>query len=335
MGYSMFSMAQLLLATAATATPVFKIKLGSTVTSAPVTGRAFLFISKDNATEPRYLVGDDLSTSQFFGVDIDGLTSADDVEVDKDVLGYPLTTLSDVPVPAVYTVQAVIQPYHLYDKRADNHTLWLPRVEVNRFEGGDIFSSPGTFYSTPQTVHLGDSTPSATLVVDHVEAARTPVRISAANDTDYIKHVSVTSALLSAFWGEPVTLEACVLLPWGFKEHPELKYPVFLYHGHYHDDWATPAYFSETCAQQLPWTPCMRHDSHKQILSHSHSLRVASALTVADHRRRGSRDTKRFRPSMRMPSIRTGRARTASSRALGASSSRSSTPTRTTTTRTP
>ena len=35
-------------------------------------------------------------------------------------------------------------------------------------------------------------------------------------------------------------------MPWQFDERPDLTYPTFLYHGHYHDDWATPAYFSET-----------------------------------------------------------------------------------------
>jgi len=42
-----------------------------------------------------------------------------------------------------------------------------------------------------------------------------------------------------------VFLEATVLLPFGFEAHPKARYPVFLYQGHYHADWATPVPFSE------------------------------------------------------------------------------------------
>ena len=50
-------------------------------------------------------------------------------------------------------------------------------------------------------------------------------------DTRYIKHVKIKSALLTKFWGRPMELGACVLLPHGFDEHPEARYPLIVNHG--------------------------------------------------------------------------------------------------------
>src|SRR5690606_35300945 len=58
----------------------------------------------------------------------------------------------------------------------------------------------------------------------------------APEDTKYIKHIKMKSELLSKFWGEPVELGAHVLLPEGFDEHPEAKYPVIIFHGHFPSD---------------------------------------------------------------------------------------------------
>jgi len=210
-----------------------------------ITGRAFLFVSTDPDDEPRSLIGDGVDTQQLFGVDVADMRAGDTAVIDASTLGYPLLSLDKVP-PGAYRVQAVIQPYHLY-RIAGAPPVWLPRTEVNRFEGGDIFTSPGTYYSKPVTLSLADSTASHDLVVDRQDAPA-PEPPPPRTDTKYIKHVRITSKLLSDFWGEPVQLEACVLLPWGFAEHPNTSWPTFLYHGHYHDDWATPAHFSETPA---------------------------------------------------------------------------------------
>jgi hypothetical protein len=44
------------------------------------------------------------------------------------------------------------------------------------------------------------------------------------------------SELLSEFWGEDVYLGAHVLLPEGFNEHPEARYPLMINHGHFPSD---------------------------------------------------------------------------------------------------
>jgi Putative esterase len=57
--------------------------------------------------------------------------------------------------------------------------------------------------------------------------------IPPAPETRYIKHIRIQSKLLSDFWGRPMFLGAHVLLPEGFDEHPEARYPLMVYHGHY------------------------------------------------------------------------------------------------------
>ena len=42
-------------------------------------------------------------------------------------------------------------------------------------------------------------------------------------DTEYVRTVRVESSLLSRFWGQPMLLEACVLLPYGFADHPDAR----------------------------------------------------------------------------------------------------------------
>ena len=53
------------------------------------------------------------------------------------------------------------------------------------------------------------------------------------HDTDWIKTVRIQSDLLSEFWGQDMLLEACVLIPAGFYDHNDTKYPLVIAHGHY------------------------------------------------------------------------------------------------------
>ena len=55
-------------------------------------------------------------------------------------------------------------------------------------------------------------------------------------DTEYVKHISIKSDLLSDFWGTDIFLGAHVLLPEGFDSHPDAKYPLALFHGHFPAD---------------------------------------------------------------------------------------------------
>ena len=60
--------------------------------------------------------------------------------------------------------------------------------------------------------------------------------IAEPEDTKYIKHIKIKSERLSEFWGRDMYLGAHVLLPEGFDEHPDVKYPLAIMHGHFPAD---------------------------------------------------------------------------------------------------
>ncbi len=51
--------------------------------------------------------------------------------------------------------------------------------------------------------------------------------------TKYIKHERIQSERLTKFWGRPMHLGAHVLLPEGFDAHPDARYPLVIFHGHF------------------------------------------------------------------------------------------------------
>eukprot|EP00048_Salpingoeca_helianthica_P018582 m.242441 g.242441 ORF g.242441 m.242441 type:complete len:579 (-) comp25687_c0_seq1:32-1768(-) len=221
----------------AQAAPVFHVKHNF---GENITGRVYLFLSLNTSLEPRFSISDDQNTQQFFGVNAEGMGPGVTATFDSSVLGFPLESLAELPTPVTCAVQAVIQPYDLYNRSA-SPPVWLPRVVVNRV--GGLFAAPGTHYSKPTIITITADT-ETTLVATETEPD-VPF-IGPANDTDYIKHVTIRSRLLSEFWGRDVALEACVLLPLDWAAHPEARFPLVLFQGHYSDDWSGPGAFSET-----------------------------------------------------------------------------------------
>lgn len=60
--------------------------------------------------------------------------------------------------------------------------------------------------------------------------------IAAPKDTKYTRHIRIQSQLLTRFWGRPMFLGANILVPEGFDEHPEARYPLAVFHGHFPED---------------------------------------------------------------------------------------------------
>lgn len=228
---------------------------------APITGRAYLIVSSDFSQEPRLLISDAQDTQQIFGMDIDQLPANTPVRLDPSALGYPLSSLAEVPMATTYAVQAVIQPYERV-QRSVGPPVWLPRTLVNRFPNlaSGLLQAPGTLYSPVVNITLAVDS-SIALVAAHVQPDVAPF-VGPANDTSYVKHLSVYNARLSQFWGRDIFLEACVLLPWGWDEHADAKYPMVVYQGHYSDDWLVGMGFAE---QPPP-------DAHLDNLDYVHAL---------------------------------------------------------------
>jgi len=221
--------------------PTVRVTLDKTM-SAPIRGRVRVYFATACGPDdppPSQQCSDDQSTAQAFGIDTplgDGLAPGGQVVVNASTRGYPRPSLLEVPA-GTYCVQAELFRYSVY-KRGDGETLTLPTSCVSPGGGdGSYGSPPGTLYSDVlQKVRYDPESGSAlelTLSHEVKPPAKLPGCSGTGADTDYIKTVTVDSPLLTAWWGTPLSLEACVLLPWGFDDHPDARYPLVIAHGHY------------------------------------------------------------------------------------------------------
>jgi len=191
---------------------------------APLDGRMLLMLSTDDSTEPRFQIGGGTRTQQVFGVTVDGLKPGTDAVFDAKAFGYPLESLASVP-PGEYWVQGLLHRYETFH-RADGHTVKLP---MDRGEGQQWSQAPGNFYSKPKKMRIDPK--SDELIRISLDQEIPP--IEPPKDTTYIKHIKIQSKMLTEFWGRPMYLGACVLLPEGFDEHPQARYPLIINHGHF------------------------------------------------------------------------------------------------------
>jgi hypothetical protein len=189
----------------------------------PVDGRVLVMIARDGRTEPRSQISDGPNGQLVFGIDVDGWKPGAPAVVDGSVLGFPLDSIADIPA-GTYTVQALLHKYETF-RRADGFTVKLP---MDRGEGQQWAQAPGNLYSTPVEVRVDPKGGPVVITLDKVIPP-----IPAPQDTKYIRHERIQSDLLTKFWGRPMHLGANVLLPEGWDTHPDARYPLFIYHGHF------------------------------------------------------------------------------------------------------
>ncbi len=202
----------------------FAVSFPAERSRSPLDGRLLLLLSKDDSSEPRFQIGEGPSTQLVFGVDVDGLAPAQEAVIDASAFGYPLRSLAELP-SGEYFVQALLHRYETF-RRADGHVVKLP---MDRGEGQRWNAAPGNLYSEPRKLFLDAAgTGTVRVVLDKEIPPITPPK-----DTKYIRHERIPSELLTKFWGRPMHLGACLLLPEGFDEHPEARYPLVVFHGHF------------------------------------------------------------------------------------------------------
>ena len=181
-------------------------------------------ISNDPGQEPRFQISDSPTTQLIFGIDVDALAPGEDAIFDSTVLGYPIDSLNDIP-SGRYWVQALLHEYETFH-RADGHVVKLP---MDRGEGQHWNRAPGNLHNEPVEVRIdAGKDETIAIVMDRVIPP-----IPDPPTTNYIKHVKIQSKLLTEFWGRPMYLGAHVLVPEGFDEHPEARYPLMVFHGHF------------------------------------------------------------------------------------------------------
>ena len=186
-------------------------------------GRLLFLLSNDPSEEPRMQIDDTPKSQMVFGVTVDGWKPGQNVTVGDSAAGYPVRKLSQVP-PGDYTVQAVLDVYETFH-RADGKTI---KLSPDRGEGKHWNLAPGNLYSKPVKVHVGPG--GAPIAVSLTEVIPP---IVPEPDTKYVRHIKVQSKLLTKFWGRPVFLSAVVLVPEGFDEHPNARFPLMIFHDHF------------------------------------------------------------------------------------------------------
>ena len=224
--------------------PLFEVSYASSVHPGSVTGRVFVAISRKQTPEPRLQAGeisgkfvwDEPPMTPFFGVDVTGLRPGVVAQITRTAAGFPLSSLDALP-PGDYWVQAFLTVYSEF-KRADGHTLWL---HEDHWEGQKFNDAPGNLISAPLRIHLDAR------AGYRVKLALTQVQgpVTVPPDDEYVKYEKIQSRMLSAFWGRPMYLGAVVLLPRGYAQHPNVRYPGIWLQTHF-EELATPFEFRRT-----------------------------------------------------------------------------------------
>jgi hypothetical protein len=205
----------------------FDISFPRQRSAAPIDGRLLLLLSTDPAAEPRFQINDSPTTQIVFGLDVDEMKPGMPVGMDARAFGYPYRSLDALP-PGDYHIQAVLHRYETF-RRSDGHTVKLP---PDRGEGQQWSKAPGNLYSKPIQMRID---PAANDRIPILLDQMIPL-IPDPPDTKYIRHIRIQSDLLTRFWGRPMYLGANVLLPEGFDTHPNARYPLAIFHGHFPAD---------------------------------------------------------------------------------------------------
>ena len=205
----------------------FSISFSKEMSDQAQDGRLLLLLSSNEKAEPRFQISDGLETQLVFGLDVEGMKPGEDIVVDGSAFGFPIQSLKNVP-SGDYFVQALINRYETFNLKT-GHTVKLP---PDKGEGQQWNRKPGNFFSKPVKIKI-DQAKNETISV--VMDQKIPP-IEEQKDTKYVKHIKMQSKMLSEFYGRPMFVGAHVLLPEGFDEHPNAKYPLMIYHGHFPSD---------------------------------------------------------------------------------------------------
>ncbi|MCZ4298180.1 alpha/beta hydrolase-fold protein [Henriciella marina] len=202
----------------------FSIQLSDQAVTEAHDGRVILIITPDGEKEPRFQVKQSYDAPQIFGVNVDGLAPGESVEIAPGILGFPAKDMKDVPAGDYY-VQAVLHKYDTFNL-SNGKTVKLPAA---RGAGQNWRLEPGNVISAPQKVSFDpQGANEISITLDNVLP-----EIAEPEDTKYIRYIKVRSEKLSEFWGTDVYINGHVLVPEGFDENPDAKYPLAIFHGHF------------------------------------------------------------------------------------------------------
>ena len=171
-------------------------------------GKVFLYLSKDSKSPKDDMVG--VHSFPCFSIDVNNVKPGQKVVFDDAAVFYP-TALSDIE-RGTYYAQVV------WDKN----------------EGGrSIAESPGNLYNNTIVVAITkDRAKSFDIVCNEV------IKEPGFTETQFVKELKASSALLTSFYKRPTTINAAILLPKEYYTQPNRKFPALYwisgYGGDYH-----------------------------------------------------------------------------------------------------
>lgn len=205
--------------------PRFEITLSDEIAEDIQDGRLVLLLSTDSTAEPRFQLSDGPDTQLGFGMDVEGWEPGTSLTMEADAYGYPIKNLHEIP-EGEYYVQALLNRYETF-QLSDGRTLKLP---PDKGEGQQWNRKPGNYLNEPVRVSVRKGEVTQVTLDKEIPAIEPP------EDSKYVKHIRIKSELLSEFWGRDMYLGAHVLVPEGFEEHTEARYPLMIFHGHFPSD---------------------------------------------------------------------------------------------------
>ncbi len=198
----------------------FELSFPAAVHPGPITGRLFVILTRNDKSEPRLQLFD----VPVFSADVSQLEPGKAVLIDPHVPGYPINNLGEFPAGDYY-VQGLLNVYTQFH-RADGHIVW---AHMDQWEGQDMGRSPGNLVSDVRQIHLDPASKETCELL--LKTMVPPIEIPA--DTEWVRRIKFQSKLLSDFWGYPIYIGATVLLPKGYDDHPEVRYPAIYVQGHF------------------------------------------------------------------------------------------------------
>jgi hypothetical protein len=202
----------------------FEIVVPRSLRAEPLTGRAFIFVSRDSTPEPRLQAGGMVSVP-FFGTDVEQLPAGASAVVDARAVGYPLRHL-DALRAGDYYVQAMISVYTRF-ARADGHTIW---AHMDEWEGQGFNTAPGTLLSGVRRIHVDP----ASHTPIRLELSRMLPPVQVPPDDRYVKRIRIESPILTKWWGHPMYLGAVIFAAAGIRRAPGRAIPDDLGTGTFH-----------------------------------------------------------------------------------------------------
>ncbi len=198
----------------------FAVSFASSVRDVPTSGRLLLLLSRDE----EFITDVNANGTPVFGINVDDMKPDEQAIIDDTALGNPVRSLKQIPAGDYY-VKACLNVYTTFH-RSDGHIV---KLHMDQGEGQNWRYSPGNLFSNIQKIYFDPDKGTTISIIMNQKIPPVPEP----RDTEWVKNIKIKSELVSKFWGRPMTIGARILLPKGFHEHPEARYPVVYQHDHF------------------------------------------------------------------------------------------------------